>query len=88
MCLHYRNKRCVRICCGLLPPVLNAVAGIVAEAGIAGLGLGVGTCTTEFANSFSLTTVSERPGGESSQSREGEEGGKPPAGAPGGCLDS
>ena len=39
ICLHYVNNCHVRVCCGLLPPVLNAVAGIVAEAGSAELGL-------------------------------------------------
>lgn len=87
ICRHYVNKCSVRACCGLLPPVLNAVAEIVAEAGSAVLGLGVGTWAAQFANSFSLTVLSVRRGDVSSQGRDGGEG-KPPAGATGGCLDS
>lgn len=58
MCLHYLNKCRVRVCCGLLPPVLNAIAEIVAEAGSAVLGLGCGLWAAEFANSLSLTALS------------------------------
>ncbi len=81
------NKCSVRVCCGLLPPVLNAVAEIVAEAGSVVSGLGVGTWAAVFANSFSLTALSVHRGDVSSQSRDGGER-KPPAGATGGCLDS
>lgn len=35
MCPHYLNKCSVRVCFGLLPPALNAVAKIVAETGSA-----------------------------------------------------
>lgn len=52
-CLHYLKKCSVRVCCGLLPPVLNAVAEIVAEAGSAVWGLGVGTWAAEFASAHS-----------------------------------
>lgn len=73
------NKCSVRVCCGLLPPVLNAVAEIVAEAGSAVSGLGVGTWAAVFANSFSLTALSVHRGDVSSQSRDGAER-NPPAG--------
>lgn len=86
ICPHYVNKCSVRACCGLLPPVLNAVAEIVAEADSAVLGLGVGTWAAEFANSFSVTAPSVHRGDVSSQRSDGAEG-KPPAGATGGCLD-
>lgn len=56
------NKCSVRVCCGLLPPVLNAVAEIVAEAGSAVSGLGVGTWAAVFANSSSLTALSASRG--------------------------
>lgn len=58
MCLHYVNNCSVRVCCGLLPSVLNATAKIVAEAGSAVLGLAAGTWAAEFANSSSLTALS------------------------------
>lgn len=53
MCLHYLNKCSVRVCCGLLPPVLNAIVEVVAEAGREVLGLGGILWAAEFANSLS-----------------------------------
>lgn len=73
MHVHYVNKCSVRVCCRLLPSVLNAVAEIVAEGGNAALRLGVGTWTAEFANSYSLTAHSVHHGNVSSQSKDGGE---------------
>lgn len=71
--LHYVNNCSVRVCCGLLPPVLNAVAEIVAEAGSAVSRLGVGTWAAEFAKSFSLNALSGQVGNVSSQGKDGGE---------------
>lgn len=85
--LDYLNICSVRVCRWLLPPVLNVVAQIVAEAGSAVSGLSVGTRAAEFANSFSVTALSGYCGDVSSQSMDGGEG-KPPAWSAGGCLES
>ncbi|KAK2824133.1 hypothetical protein Q5P01_021308 [Channa striata] len=70
---------------GLSPNRLHF--GIVAEAGSAELGLGVGTWAADFASSFSLTALSVHHGVVSCQSKDGREGNLP-AGARGCCLDS
>lgn len=81
MCLHYLNKCSVRVCCGLLPPVLNAVAEIVAETGSAVSGLGGSLWAADFANSFSPTALSVHLGDVRHQSRDGGDG-TLPVGAP------
>ncbi|KAK2922024.1 hypothetical protein Q8A73_001509 [Channa argus] len=65
----------------------HRLAEIVAEAGSAVLGLGVGKWAEDFANSFSLTALSVHHGVVSCQSKDGGEGDLP-AGARGRCLDS
>lgn len=72
--LDYVNICSVRWCRGLLPPVLNVVAQIVAEAGSAVSSLSVGTRAAEFANSFSVTALSGHCGDVSSQSMDLGEG--------------
>lgn len=57
--LYDTNISSVRVCHGLLPPVLNAVAEIIAEAGSPDSVFGASTCSAEFASSSSLVLLSQ-----------------------------